>query len=129
MKKIFVVVVLALFAVGLAYAEDFALAKKLGPYSVRINMDKNPPVVGANKMKIEIKDDTGAPVADAKVNVAYSMPGMPGMPPMNYKSDATFKGELYETKLDLSMPGSWNVAVKVSRAGKAGTIKFNVDAH
>jgi len=129
MRKLFLVLVAALFAAGIAYAKDFTLNKRLGEYSVQITMDKNPPVAGENKMKVEIRDQAGNPVTDANVDVAYSMPAMPGMPPMNYKTDAGLKGEEYQAKLDLSMSGAWNIAVKVSRAGKAGTIKFNVDAH
>jgi len=129
MKKLFMIVLVILVAASVAYAKDLTLTKRLGEYSVQITMDKNPPVVGENKMKIEIKDAAGNPVTDAKVDAAYSMPAMPGMPPMNYKADASLKGKHYEAKLDLSMSGAWNVAVKISRAGKAGTIKFNVDAH
>jgi hypothetical protein len=30
--------------------------------------------------------------------------------------------------VNLSMSGSWNVAVKITKGGKTSTVKFNVDA-
>lgn len=66
---------------------------------------------------------------DAKVKVECSMPAMPGMPAMNYKTDAELKGDVYKAKMNLAMSGSWNIAVKISRGGKITTVKFNVDAH
>jgi hypothetical protein len=57
------------------------------------------------------------------------MPAMPGMPAMNYKGDATVSGNTYKAVMNLSMAGSWNVAVKMKKDGKTHTVKFNVDAH
>ena len=57
------------------------------------------------------------------------MPAMPGMPAMSYKTDAPFAGLAYTTKMNLSMPGSWNISVKVTSGGKSSTMKFNVDAN
>ena len=56
------------------------------------------------------------------------MPGMPGMPPMNYKTGTVLKGYKYRATMDLPMSGSWNIAVKITRGGKATKVKFNVDA-
>jgi hypothetical protein len=56
------------------------------------------------------------------------MPAMTGMPAMNYKTDAVLKGDEYEATLGLSMGGSWNIAVRITRAGKTATMKFTVDA-
>jgi len=117
-----------LFAIGVAYGKELEVKKKAGQYDVEITMDKNPPVVGDNNIEIEIKDPSGQYVTDAKVTVEYSMPAMPGMPPMNYKEEAAPKGNEYKAKLNLSMSGSWNIAVKIRRAEKTETVKFNVDA-
>jgi len=53
---------------------------------------------------------------------------MPGMPPMNYKTDAVLKGNEYRATMNLSMSGPWNIAIKITRAGKTSTAKFNIDA-
>jgi len=63
------------------------------------------------------------------VKVDYSMPAMPGMPAMNYKTNAALEGNKYAAKLDLSMSGSWSIAVKITKDGQTSTVKFNIDAN
>ena len=79
---------------------------------MEIKIDKNPPVVGDNNIEIEIKDASGKYVTDAKVKVEYSMPAMPGMPAMNYKTDTELKGYEYRAKMNLSMSGAWRCRSK-----------------
>ena len=129
MKKIAVFTLILLFVAGIAYAKDYEVKKKAGDYNVAVKIDNNPPVVGDNNIEVEIKDASGKYVTDAKVKVEYSMPAMPGMPAMNYKTSAELKGYEYKAKMNLSMAGSWNIAVKITRGGKTTTVKFNVDAH
>jgi len=128
MKRAGIVVLLLFLVAGIAYAKDYEVKKKAGEYDVEVKIDRNPPVVGDNNVKIEIKDSSGKYVTDAKVVVDYGMPAMPGMPAMNYKADAELKGNEYKAKMNLSMSGSWNIAVKITRAGKTSTMKFTVDA-
>ena len=129
MKRLAVFTLSLLLIAGIAYAKDYEVKKKVGEYDVEVKIDKNPPVVGDNNIEIGIKDASGKYVTDAKVKVEYSMPAMPGMPAMNYKTDTELKGDEYKAKINLSMSGSWNVAVKITRSGKTATMKFNVDAH
>ncbi len=128
MKKLAVFTVALLLMAGIAYAKDYEVTKKAGEYNVGVKIDRNPPVVGDNNVSIEITDASRHHVRDAKVIVDYSMPAMPGMPAMSYKTDAQLKGDEYNAKMNLSMSGSWNIAVKISRAGKSSTAKFTVDA-
>lgn len=128
MARFAAAVLAVLFALGVAYGKELEVKKKAGDYEVEIKMDKNPPVVGDNNIEIEIKDPAGHYVTDARVTVEYSMPPMPGMPPMKYKEEAALRGEEYKGKLTLSMSGSWNIAVKIRRGDKTDTVKFNVDA-
>lgn len=127
-KELAVFVLILLPMAGIAYAKEYEITKKAGEYNVAVKIDRNPPIVGENNMSIEITDASGHHARDAKVIVDYSMPAMPGMPAMNYKADAELKGDEYKAKMNLSMSGSWNVAVKVSRAGRISTAKFTVDA-
>lgn len=129
MKKLAIITLILLIAAGGAYAKSYEVKKKTGGYDVEIKIDRNPPVVGDNNIEIEIKDSTGKYVTDAKVRVDYSMPAMPGMPPMNYKANAPLSGNEYKAVMNLSMSGPWNVAVKINRGGKTSTVRFNVDAH
>lgn len=128
MKRIMVVVMVVLFIAGIAYAKDYEVKKKAGEYEVTARIDRNPPVAGENNIAVAVKDASGNAVTDAKVKVEYSMPAMPGMPPMSYKTDATLSGSEYKGKINLSMAGPWNVIVKITRGGKTSSMKFSVDA-
>ncbi len=129
MMKRLVMAAMAFFLLGgLAIAKDFEVTKKAGDYTVVVTIDKNPPTTGDNNLTVSIKDSAGADVADAKVSVEYSMPAMPGMPPMDYKTNTALAGKQYKTKVNFSMSGSWNMTVKIARGGKTAQAKFTVDA-
>ncbi|MCL4458220.1 MAG: FixH family protein [Nitrospirae bacterium] len=128
MKKLAVLTLILLFMAGIAYAKDYEVKKKAGEFDVTVKIDKNPPIVGDNNVTVEVKDASGKYVTDAKVKIEYSMPAMPGMPAMNYKTDAELKGSEYKAKINFAMSGAWNVAVKITRGGKTASLKFNVDA-
>jgi len=129
MKRVMFMIVAMLLITGIAYAKDYEVTKKAGEYNVIVKIDKNPPVVGYNNMKIDIRDASGKSVMDAKVKVEYSMPAMPGMPAMNYKTDAELKGNMYKAKMNISMTGPWNIAVKITKGGKKASMKFSIDVH
>ena len=101
--------------------------KKAGDLSVQVNIDKNPPVTGINKMTVAIKDAVGKTVTDATVAIDYGMPAMPGMGAMNYKTQAILKGENYLATINFSMAGPWSINIKINRGGKTQTVKLNVD--
>jgi hypothetical protein len=128
MKSLTVLMVMVLLLAGTVYSKDYEVTKKAGDLTVMVRIDKNPPVTGTNNMEITVKDASGKTVTDAKMVVEYSMPAMPGMPAMNYKADAQLKGDAYKAAMNLSMSGSWNVSIKVTRANKTQTAKFTVDA-
>ncbi len=128
MKKVLLAVLMVVLAFGVAMAKDYEVKKKAGDFDVEVSIDKNPPVVGDNTIAIEVRDAAGKNVTDAKVVVDYSMPAMTGMPAMNYKTDAELKGKTYKAIMNLSMSGSWNIAIKITKAGKTSTAKFSVDA-
>jgi nitrogen fixation protein FixH len=128
MKKVLMIGLAVLLSAGVALAKDYEVKKKAGDFDVVVTIDKNPPVTGDNGVTVSVKDAAGKAVKDAKVVVDYSMPGMPGMPPMNYKADAVAKGDAYAATMNLSMAGPWNIAVKISAGGKTGSMKFTIDA-
>jgi hypothetical protein len=128
MKRFMMAALVFFFIGGFAIAKDFEVTKKAGDYTVLVKIDKNPPTTGDNNLAVSIKDGAGADVADAKVSLEYSMPAMPGMPPMNYKANTELAEKLYKTKVNFSMSGSWNMTVKIVRGGKTTQAKFTVDA-
>lgn len=128
MKKLTLCLVILMLLTGIALAKGLEVNQKAGDYDVRVEIDKNPPVVGANGVTVTVKDKTGKQVTDAKVRVDYSMPAMPGMPPMNYKTEAVLKGNAYKATMNLSMAGPWNIVVKIKAGEKVSAVKFNIDA-
>jgi hypothetical protein len=128
MKKLVVAGIFIMLLAGIAFAKEYEVAKKAGDYDVVVKIDKNPPVVGDNMVVIEVRDASGKYVTDAKVKIDYVMPAMPGMPAMNYKTDTELKGNAYTATMNLSMSGSWNIAVKITKGGKTSSMKFTVDA-
>jgi len=128
MRKLLMIGMVMLLSAGVALAKDYEVKKKAGEFDVVVTIDKNPPVTGDNGVTIAVKDAAGKTVKDAKVVVEYSMPAMPGMPPMNYKADAVQKGDVYAATMNLSMAGPWNITVKISAGGKNGSMKFTIDA-
>lgn len=129
MKKIIILAVVMIFAMacGSVYAKDYEISKKAGDLAVQINIDKNPPVTGINKMTVAIKDAKGNAVTDAAVAIDYGMPAMPGMGAMNYKTKAALKGESYLATINFSMSGPWFINIKITQSGKTQTVKLNVD--
>ena len=127
-KKAIVIMIAVLLIAVVAYAKEYEVKKKAGEYNVEVKIDRNPPVVGDNNIRVEIKDASGKYINDAKIIVDYSMPAMPGMPAMNYKTDTELKGNEYKATMNLSMSGSWNVAVRIAKGGKTSSMKFTVDA-
>jgi hypothetical protein len=127
MKRIALIFVVLLLASGLAFAKDYEIMKKAGDYTVQVKIDRNPPIVGKNKMDVGIKDLKGKDVTDATVAVDYGMPAMPGMPAMNYKAKTELKGSRYLTDINFSMSGPWSVNIKIVRGGKTQAVKLNVD--
>lgn len=127
MKKIAVLTFVLLLSAGIVWAKDYEIQKKSGDLTVMVKMDKNPAVMGENGATVTMKDPAGKEVIDAEVKMDYSMPAMPGMPPMNYSEVLTLKGKTYQGKLNYSMAGPWNIVVKIVRGGKTSSTKFSVD--
>ena len=81
---------------------------------------------GNAKLRIEVKDASGTPMSNAKVEVSAGMPGMT-VP----KTAARFAKEagVYEVTLKLGMAGAWMIEVNAARPqGGTTTAKFNLEA-
>ena len=128
MKKMFTAALMLFLIVSVAYARDYEVNKKAGDLTVVVRIDKNPPVAGPNNVEVSITDASGKAVTDAQVVLTYSMPAMPGMPAMSYKTDLSSAGNVYKGKINYSMSGSWNNDLKITRGGKTVSTRFSVDA-
>jgi nitrogen fixation protein FixH len=91
--------------------------------------EAEPPRVGDNAFEVTVRKD-GAPLADATVTAVLSMPAMPSMNMPEMHSNATLAtvGEgRYRGIGQLSMAGTWNVTVTVSRgAEELGTTRLSI---
>lgn len=127
MKKFILLCFVLILLIGTAWGKNYEVTKKVEDYTIKLEIDKNPPVVGNNNLSITIQDASGKNITDAKVKIEYSMPPMAGMPPSNYKVEGTLSGNTYKSKLDFSMAGGWNLDVQITRADKVKKLKFTVD--
>ena len=127
MTKFITFVLIFCLIPGIAFARSYEM-KKTGEYETEVRINRSPPVVGDNRIEIEVKDGQGKPVTDAKVLINYYMPPMPRMAPMNYTTNAKLKGEKYKAIMNFIMSGPWIIAIKIYRGEKINTVKFNIDA-
>jgi hypothetical protein len=127
--KIWIIAALILALTGTA-AQSRGLTTKMEAkeYQVEVETDRNPLVVGDNRLEIVIRDSSGKIVTDAKVAVNYYMPPMPRMVPMNYKTEADLKGGKYRATMQIIMAGPWYIRIIITHGGRTVTTKFNVDA-
>ena len=106
-------------------------ATAAGPV-IDLRSEPDPPKVGDNTVEVSVKQPDGAPLGDATVTVVFSMPAMPAMNMPAMRTDATLSSEgdgRYRGTVPLSMGGTWNVAVQVSRGSdQLGSKQFSVIA-
>ena len=125
MKKVAIFAAIVFLMAGIAYAEKFEVKEKAGIYQVEFKIDNLR--VGANNVKIIIKDGSGNYVTDAKVQIKYSMPEGIDLP-MDFAVDAALEGKEYSATMKIPMPGTWATVVNIMQGGKTSTMKFNVEA-
>jgi hypothetical protein len=128
MAQCFAALLTLLLLTDISFARDYRARKKTPNFSVEMTIDRNPPIVAKNRLALEIKDNNGKPLTDAKVMVNYYMPPMPGMAPMNYSTYAQPSGNEYVMVMDLIMSGPWNIVIRITRQGKTDTARFAIDA-
>lgn len=131
MKKSFLAVVVALISMGVIFGctKGYETQKTAGDVKITLSAGSYPLVKGDNSLTVKLADSSGKSVTDAKVDVRYYMPAMPGMAPMEYTTQAMLSSNTYELKANIPMEGGWRVDVTVNRGGTAlPIVTFNVDA-
>jgi len=96
--------------------------------TLQIALASNPVKLSSGKatLRFEVKDATGAPVPDAKVEVSAAMPGM-SVPKVTAR--AAKDPGAYEATVNLGMAGAWTVEVTATRPqGGPTSAKFNFEA-
>mgnify|MGYP001218822631 CR=1 FL=1 len=117
-RYIFIISFLITVFVAPASGKDFTVSRNLQGYTLVTAINRNPPILGKNEIKVDIKDSLGKHVIDAPVSINYFMPPMPGMSPMNYKVKAAPAGSGYRATMDLIMQGPWNIVISAGVGGK-----------
>lgn len=131
MKKASMVFSLAALALTMVFAcaKGYESQKSAGDLKVTLSVDRYPLIKGDNSLTVKIADAAGKAITDATVTVRYFMPPMPGMAPMEYKTQAALKGDSFSFSANVPMEGGWKAEVSVTRGGKpAATATFNIDA-
>jgi nitrogen fixation protein FixH len=100
--------------------------------SIDFRSDPDPLKSGDNTIEVAVREPNGSPVTDASVTAVFSMPAMPAMnmPAMRTEVPLTHvEGGRYRGTGQLSMSGTWNVAVTASRDGQPiGRRSFSIVA-
>jgi Cu(I)/Ag(I) efflux system membrane fusion protein/cobalt-zinc-cadmium efflux system membrane fusion protein len=84
---------------------------------VTFGTEPNPPEKGDNGILVTVRRSDGSPVTAGTVTAVFSMPAMPSMNMPAMRSDTALRHEgegRYRGSGQLSMAGTWNVAVAVA---------------
>ena len=80
-------------------------------FTIAFGSQPDPPSKGENSFVVSVTDQGGAPVTDAAVTAVFSMPAMRSESTLQHEGNGRYRGSG-----QLSMGGTWNVAITVSRA-------------
>ncbi len=87
----------------------------------------NPPQSGDNTLEIKLQSEDGKPLDGAKLDLLVFMPAMGTMPRMEEKSTVEPKGNgTYLAHFELSMDGSWEMALQVTGGSETATLHYSV---
>jgi hypothetical protein len=117
-ENIFFFILMFVIFISIANGKDYMMRRKTVDYTIDVAINRNPPVVGKNEIRIDIKDLSGKYVLNIPVKVNYYMPPMPGMPPMNYTVKAPSNGSGYSATMDIIMTGPWIIEIRAGVPGK-----------
>ncbi len=130
-KKSLVVLIAALAGVSMLFGctKGYESQKSADDMKVTLSVDRYPLVKGDNSLTVKVNDASGKAMTEGTVNVRYFMPPMPGMAPMDFGTQAVFRGDAYVFSANIPMEGGWKAEVSITRPGKpAATATFNIDA-
>lgn len=81
--------------------------------SIILNTDPITPIVGSNKLIMEIQNTNGQPLSGAKVDVSADHKDMSGMSMAGLATEQ--ENGRYSITADFSMSGTWNITVSVQK--------------
>jgi hypothetical protein len=131
MKSLYRTIAVVFFVtmVLLGCTKGYESQKTVDDLTIKLTVGSYPLVKGDNTLTMKVTDAAGKAVSDAKVDVRYYMPPMPGMAPMDFSGQAVLRGDAYAVSANVPMEGGWKVEVSVARPGRpAAMATFNLDA-
>jgi len=87
---------------------------------IDLTSEPSPPRAGPTTFVVSVRDEAGAPVADADVTLLLYMPPMPSMNMPAMRSEGTLSNAgagQYRGTVDVLMSGRWDATVTVARDG------------
>ncbi len=98
-----------------------------GPFQLGVTISPEKPVVGANALRIVLRDRDGEPVSGARISAVAVMPAMGTMPTMRAPAEMReVRAGIYEGSFELSMEGAWPLTIRISDP-RAGSAEFSFD--
>ncbi len=113
-----------------ANAEQQTSQPPLSEMKLEMTTIPSPLARGSNQLRVELRDSTNKPVANASLSVTFYMAAMPamGMASMRAQAAATDAGNgAYTATIDIPSGGTWQVTIAASKEGRTiATKQFNV---
>jgi hypothetical protein len=122
------VFVIALTSIFLMAFEQNGINSEQGFYSVDVQSAANPVMVGKNNMTVTIRDVKSMKPLERKLNIE----ALPWMPAHEHGSSnkpiITYlgKGKYRIEEITFTMPGDWDVYLKIQDGGNEDSVVFNV---
>lgn len=105
-------------AASMAGAGDESLPYRSGPYRFDVEVQPEIPKVGANRLRIRLRNADDERLSDAGIRAVATMPAMGTMPEMNAPAEMNeIEPGLYEGTFEPSMEGSWPLSLTIQAPG------------
>jgi len=118
---------LLIIASTTVYAVDEASFNAAGPYHVMVSINPSTPKVGKNAVTIEVKNELGEPVSQAKIKAVAVMPAMGSMPAMYAPAELEeIEAGKYQGPYQPSMQGEWPMTIEINAAEGNGKITYDL---
>jgi Cu(I)/Ag(I) efflux system membrane fusion protein/cobalt-zinc-cadmium efflux system membrane fusion protein len=97
-------------------------AAPAGAPTLALATEPSPPRRGANTLRVQLKDASGAPLGGARVTVTFFMPAMPAMGMAAMRATASLTegaAGTYAGSVTLASGGTWQVTVVAEKDGRS----------
>jgi len=89
--------------------------------TVHLTTEPDPPRKGSNRVRVQLTNAAGSPIAGARVTAIFLMPAMPAMGMAGMRVPVTLSdrgGGNYEGSAELGSDGTWQVTIAATKDGQ-----------